>query len=143
VHQVLGTRCHLWAGGKGVSGHGQFKHEGKVQGAHRMAFLMAHGRWPVPHALHHCDNLLCVNPEHLFEGHVRKDVSEQHHLTPTIAPREELLTSKQIDSIRNQFNGRNLKQLAKRFGITNSYATELVYTTTRLARQETSVGVRA
>ena len=143
IHQVLGTRCHLWTGSKGASGHGQFKHEGKVQGAHRMAFLMAYGRWPVPHALHHCDNLLCVNPEHLFEGHVRKDVSERNHLTTPLAPRAEVLTPKQIDHLRKQFNGRNLKQLAKAFGITNSYATELVYTTTPLSRQETSVVVRA
>jgi len=114
-----------------------------MQLAHRMAFLLTHGRWPVPHALHHCDTLLCVNPGHLYEGHVRRDISEKHHVTPKLPPKKVELNEKQVALLRKQFNGKNLKSLARKFGITNSYATELVYTTISLARQETSVGVRA
>ena len=143
MHAVLGTRCHLWLGGSKHPGYGQFKHEGKMQLAHRVAFLLAHNRWPTPHALHHCDTMLCVNPGHLYEGHVRKDASSKHHVTPPLLPKDFELSEKQVALLRKQFNGKNLKSLARKFGITNSYATELVYTTISLARQETSVGVRA
>jgi hypothetical protein len=143
LHAVLGSRCHLWLGGTKSNGYGQFKHEGKMQLVHRLAFLLAHGRWPVPHALHHCDSPLCVNPDHLYEGHVRKDSSELHHRVAKIPPKEMVLSEEQVEALRRKFNGRNLKLLAKQYGISNSYATELIYTTTRLARQETSAGVRA
>lgn len=35
---------------------------------HRVAFLVKHGRWPMPCALHKCDTPACVNPDHIFEG---------------------------------------------------------------------------
>ena len=35
---------------------------------HRIAFLLEHGRWPTPCALHHCDNRPCVRWAHLFRG---------------------------------------------------------------------------
>jgi hypothetical protein len=143
AHAVLGSRCHLWLGGKQSSGYGQFKHAGKMQLAHRVAFLLAYGRWPAMHALHHCEVRLCVNPEHLFEGHVRRDVSNKSRVLVAAPPKAVVLSETQIESLRKRFNGRNIKQLAKLFGITNSYATELVYTTTRLPGHETSVGVRA
>lgn len=143
LQAVLGTRCHLWVGSKSSNGCGQFKYEGKVHKTHRVAFLLAYGRWPTPHALHHCDERLCVNPEHLFEGREHKDISEKNHLTAKVAPREFALSEVQVALLRKQFNGKNLKQLAKFFGVSISYATELVYTTTSLSGQETSVDVRA
>ena len=42
--------------------------------AHRIAFFVEHDRWPVPHAMHLCDNRLCVKavvddwPAHIQEG---------------------------------------------------------------------------
>lgn len=68
VHPKLKTRCWVWVGGKTKNGYGRFRHNGKVLKAHRVSWLVTHGRWPNPNALHHCDNTACTRPEHLFEG---------------------------------------------------------------------------
>jgi len=68
IHPVLKTRCWLWKAHTTAGGYGHFKMEGKYQHAHRVAFFLKHGRWPIPHGLHKCDVRACCNPSHIFEG---------------------------------------------------------------------------
>jgi hypothetical protein len=39
----------------------------KMVGAHRFAFFLTHGYWPL-NARHTCDIPLCCNPDHVVEG---------------------------------------------------------------------------
>ncbi len=62
--------CHVWTGSVDRHGYGQIQADGRLIGAHRVAFFLAHGRWPEPCALHKCDGgeIGCVRADHLVEG---------------------------------------------------------------------------
>jgi hypothetical protein len=65
--------CWLWTGKLNKGGYGQFSiggRAGRCYLTHRVAWLLEHGRWPEPHALHRCDggSIGCVRASHLYEG---------------------------------------------------------------------------
>lgn len=60
--------CWNWTGATS-RGYGQLTHAGIHQTAHRFAYKhlvepIKDGMW----ILHHCDNKLCINPAHLYQG---------------------------------------------------------------------------
>lgn len=58
--------CWVWVAGKNGDGYGTFQADGRVQGAHRVAYELLVG--PVPEGLeldHLCRVPACVNPVHL------------------------------------------------------------------------------
>jgi hypothetical protein len=60
--------CWLWTGAT-WNGYGVIYHNGKQDGAHRVAWQLTYG--PIPEGmwvLHHCDVRNCVRPDHLFLG---------------------------------------------------------------------------
>lgn len=44
---------------------------------HRVAWALAHGRWPTGQVLHHCDNPPCCNPAHLYEGDPARNAQDR------------------------------------------------------------------
>lgn len=69
IYTEPNSGCHLFAGGCGTNGYGQFWLNGKKVAAHRFAWERSGRRLPPElHVLHKCDTPCCVNPDHLFLG---------------------------------------------------------------------------
>src|SRR5688572_5586831 len=72
------TTCWLWVGTRHYKGYGDFAPSGqKKVKAHRYSWELHKGKIPNGmQVLHRCDNPPCVNPDHLFIGTNRDNVSD-------------------------------------------------------------------
>lgn len=74
------NECWLWKGCTYNCGYGSFSWRGKMRGANRVAWEIAHGQ-DIPDGmdvLHSCDVRLCVNPMHLSLGTHRDNMLDMH-----------------------------------------------------------------
>jgi uncharacterized protein YeaC (DUF1315 family) len=126
--------CLLWTGYKfAPNGEeqeyrcGQFSYLGKPELATRVAFHLAHGRWPEPCALHTCDNGLCVEPSHLYEGTKHQNtadmVSRDRHSIIKVSLTEQLERDVQANYLLCRVTQ---QQLAERFGISRHSVNKIV-----------------
>lgn len=68
-HVNTASGCYEWTAAIQSRGHGAVWFEGRVRLAHRVAWVLEHGRWPAADKVldHICNNRRCVNVEHLRE----------------------------------------------------------------------------
>ena len=126
--------CWEWTGRNyRNTGYGAFSLNRKLQYAHRLSYVMAHGDIPVVdgktlYVCHHCDNKKCVNPDHLFVGTHSDNTQDcvKKGRNGFLVGRGESngrckLTDVQADEIRAN-NGRlSQRALASMYGVTQSH----------------------
>lgn len=67
---AFGDGCWEWQGTRSSTGYGVMHWDGRLTGAHRIAWTLIHEE-PIPDGLvvrHTCDNRPCVRPDHLLIG---------------------------------------------------------------------------
>tara|TARA_R110002153_G_scaffold244927_2_gene400424 strand:- start:12 stop:425 length:414 start_codon:yes stop_codon:yes gene_type:complete len=62
-------------------GYGRRHHDGKLRGAHRVAYVESHGLTHEDidgmHVMHTCDNPPCINPDHLMLGTNQDNINDK------------------------------------------------------------------
>lgn len=108
--------CWEWKGARSADGYGAYSYKKKSYRAHRLA-LELDGR-PVPdgmYACHHCDNPICVRPDHLYVGTPTdnmRDAKKRNRLRPA-----RKLTESDVLAIRA--SKEPVKALAAKYGVTH------------------------
>lgn len=77
MFSVVKNNCIVWNGPKAGSGYGVLSINKRNYYVHRLSYRMFKGR--VPNNMfvcHHCDNPSCYNPEHLFLGTPKDNVTD-------------------------------------------------------------------
>jgi HNH endonuclease len=80
--------CWIWTGCIAkITGYGLIDVNGKLKGAHRIAFLLQFGTIdPTLNVLHKCDNPACVRGSHLWQGNdsdnMKDCVAKGRHYSP-------------------------------------------------------------
>jgi hypothetical protein len=118
VRQGHALGCWEWTGAVQAPGYGCFSLDGEPMLAHRASWLLFKG--PIPASeertlsvLHHCDNKLCVNPEHLFLGTHSDNAVDFHR--KGFSGLNVKLTPFVVTSIRNSCEPSRV--LAERYGV--------------------------
>jgi hypothetical protein len=114
--------CWLWTGLKGSEGYGNLRHKGRMEKAHRVAWMLTRG--PIPAGMlvcHHCDNPSCVNPDHLFTGtnaDNAADKARKHRAQHGEAVHTSKLDEQKVRQIRALYEqGQGPREIAKRFEV--------------------------
>jgi len=125
--------CWWWTGGSFDDGYGGIQ-EGRrgscMLRAHRVSWELYRGEIPTGmQVLHHCDNSLCVNPEHLFLGtnadNVKDKVAKGRQARGS---RISELVEKQVLEIRRRYNqgGCTQQELAEKYDVRQNTISRIV-----------------
>lgn len=126
------TECWIWTAGKHDGVYGGFQFEVWTY-AHRASWMIHKG--PIPENLlvcHHCDNTLCVNPDHLFLGTDQDNTLDCMAKGRYVVMKGESngcskLTEKEVLEIRDLAKHLTHAELGRRYGVTGEAVSLIVH----------------
>lgn len=135
-HVRKGDGCWEWQSARGGNGYGSFGlTRERMTPAHRFSWELHYG--PIPDGLfvcHHCDNRLCVRPDHLFLGTHGDNMADmvrkgRHRNKPMVgvANPKAKLTEDDVRAIRTRrAAGETCRVLAAEFGVSTPLISYIV-----------------
>lgn len=113
--------CWIWTGARyGDYGRMLGLNRNHRVAAHRVAFFLQYGRWPVPCALHRCDNRECVRWSHIYEGTYAENMQDMFRKGRNVCGGAKL-KEEDVRQIRKLCaGGTPHKEIAKAFGVGKS-----------------------
>lgn len=124
--------CWLWTAAIGHGGYGSFARGDRSQiTAHRMSWILTHGRNPPDQVLHRCDVPACVRPDHLWSGSHRDNHADKANKGRTPYGEnnsQHKLTAEQVEAIRSRYAAGGISQqaLADHYGLSQPSVSALL-----------------
>jgi hypothetical protein len=122
--------CWVWKGLRTIWGYGEIWN-GKRNVAHRVSWILHFGEIPKGMLIcHHCDNRLCVRPDHLFLG-TQADNNRDRDLKNRTMRGEQYplhkLTPDMVKQIRSLYEWGKTKELAEHFKVSETLIFNVVH----------------
>lgn len=129
--------CWPWKEGQFANGYGAVvvaELENATRGSHRVAFFLTLGYWP-EQANHTCDNSLCCNPLHVYDGTQAQNMRDRSERRRNDCRGEKnpqaKLTDRQVAELRqrywdNPYRG-HITTLAKEYGVQHPAVSRIVH----------------
>lgn len=124
-----GDHCWEWKPPPKKNGYGQIQVDGKMQLAHRVAYMLYKG--DIPDGLlvcHRCDNRRCVNPDHLFLGTHTDNQNDSVSKGRRNCPKGESQWKsrfKEEDILAIRSDTRTQTEIARDYGVTQSQISKI------------------